>query len=131
VEANVTDVPFPPETTEWHDLLLDFWSCVPDPERSAALVLSDARHAGEAFAPQSTVKLAFELAAGGGQEYRWQAFVDNWNLIAATIPTEPEPTEAFLTLNLWIGNLANYIATGQLERNPSERCRQLNFVNLP
>jgi hypothetical protein len=124
-------VPEYPVYTDWGENVVDFWKCVPHPEREAAIAMADTAIALAPFTVKSLVEAAFYLGGAEANETRWLVWQANWSVTTETVEVDEVEVEVLLVDQEWMFTLAQAFEDGVIIRRPSERCRQLAFVNAP
>jgi len=120
-----------PTYVDWGENIVQFWACVPSPEREAAIAMADTAIALALFQVKELVKAAFFLGGVEASELRWEVWQSNWSVQTETIEVEDVEVDVLLVNQDWMFTLAQAFVDGDVPRRPSTRCRQLNFPNTP
>lgn len=120
-----------PVYIDWGENCVQFWACVPSPEREAAIAMADTAIALALFQIKDLVRAAFFLGGVDATELRWEVWQANWSVQTETIEVDEVEVEVLLVNQDWMFTLAQAFVDGEIVRRPSTRCRQLNFPNQP
>lgn len=123
--------PYTYPSPDWTTLVVEFWGCVPSPEREAAIALADTAIALAPFQIKEIVRLAFFAGGLDATEERWELFQFMWQTPTVTVEVDEVEVEVLPLLAGWIFTLAQAFVDGEVVRRPSQRCLQLDFYNLP
>lgn len=93
--------------------------------------MADTYIAGAPFQIKELVETAFFLGGLDATEQRWEIWQANWRVQTEVIEVDEVEVEVLLVIEQWMFTLGDAFEDGVIVRRPTQRCRQLDFVNQP